>query len=783
MKAVVPHDDASRVVPALLGIRLAALLRRCGAVLDDCVESTEAHSHSEHVDHIDTFISLHAACVPRARKFLVLALHFNTRAALAATLLACCPLLALTAAGWLPLLEGSWHGEVFLSGFGCSVLGPCAFLLALLAGRDVLPGAKGPAVCCGGARGRDGESVRDLPLLLAGSRTFLLVHTDAYVGRLRNVLELVGYLALRPGGKVSALPTGLPMLVVVGCLAALATSGASLALSALGVAEAVQSAFTAYVFYLAAFGLCVTLRRWSRAQARALTRARGFRVAEAGCRDEADRQLLYGIAASLVKRSGLVHPDACEAVSLAAFERLVQAELPSALSTCFGDVGVPYLAVVATCSSVGLLGLDVLGADLQAGIDHRRALLRAIFWGVMHLAVCPLAVALSSWLSKCWQRLRGMADAAYAMVCSLACCAFLFGSYVLVKTASLEAQHSDYVLAIYLCLVTAYFTLVHYWYRQDPIQPVAQSGSSCRDIAVNLSSIERSDTCESDSAACVSELVIDCGDVGNPPIKLQQPCFLSPEHLRLLANLPPTCISSCSVPHRSNHEENKPIDSHHAQGLYCESDAVPYLAAAPGPDQFGVPCDAEAPYSRPSLTTGSAEQRGAGMAATFFSSGLPQPLKGTSPDGILQVEPLVLDKEETAEENEVVLSEYSVIPCPMDLLEEPLQSLPTPAFDMQSRPFAASRAYGRTSLEMSFDALSAELRYAERIEEVTFEPVFEDAEEGLCELPCLGVHLIIDEPPDLLVFRDVAVRDAGTIREAVPTGMSRPCTNCGVNAV
>lgn len=794
MKAVVPdgaEDDRGKgSFPR--GMRLAGIFHHRAEVLDASVDDTTAYQLSERVDRIDAFISQSVACTSRTEKFMLLALHFNLRAAIVAVLGMYLLVVASTPLGGLSVIPDSWPGVALQNRFGCNFLGHAVFLLVFFFWRDLraLVGSPGPAVFLGKTCIHQADAklrsrgVRSLGICLSTSRSFVLVHTDAYLGQLWNVFEFTVFLASCPGCEVVILPPFLPKLIVVGSLFIFLASSASPDFYSASQMEPVCYASIGAVCaacLFAAFGLSVILRRWSRDQARALTRAKSFGVLSASCCDEADRQLLHENILDFMKKKKLMQPASSETAAFLGFDRLVQRELPCALAACFGRVGVPYFMVVAMFLDVGLVGLHSFAADMLTGASLRCVTLNALLLATMHLAVCPLFVAMVSCFAKRCLWLRGTVDIAYVSLSGCASCGFLLCAYVMLEVVSQEALNSDRALGMYLCLVVACFVQVYVWYRQPLVQ---RSGSSVGSPDERHAEGAANDVvCQQglgDQHACITEVVIDCDDGGNPPAKLQQSCFLSAEHLRELASTSPICLSSfgqCIRPTTEEHLSSTTVDhksfdpksfrffDERSNPSVSRASGAP-CAAEVGAEVFGASCDGEEPATQ---SMHAAEEKRRGLALEFA-----QAMQSKVPEGIIQVEPLRPEEDDATSHNGVVFSEYSVVSCPSAMLEEPRTSYPSQMVTRHRQSLPSP--YGRTALGLSFEELCAELPHAERVEEVTFDPVLDDFDEVcVCEqAPWCGVHLILGEPRD--GHRDMLARESRAreaMREAISVSHSR----------
>jgi len=438
----------------LRGSGAFTVLRRGGRILESSEGSAATFELSAPVVRLGAFIS-HNWSTPRRDKHMCLAMYFSWWHACVVTFLVACALTALTASGFLPVLDFGEYGE---AGFVCSTFCPLLFLLALFTCSETFAGLgfSGPPVfldkTCIHQTNKDlqREGILRLAAFLNASESMVIVYSPTYLTKLWTVYELASMLVLHPEGKLIVLPTVLPRIL---CLGVLVVSGLEnlfwLLYSPVFGGAFQQFVLKLLVFLLILLTVCLLLvlgRRMAAEHQDILRRVAHFRVQSATCFVEADRKFVEGNIAAFMKCMGLVGREEDDEAALEMFNDLVRRRVPGALSRSLGRLGLEYQTVSAMSCATLMRAFDDLGGCLHSNQDCRLIVGLLITSFVLGLAVTPLSVAGALYVAsdRPNQQMRCNAFTAMLFLKTMLLAALHFGAFLALSTA-LDLAMSDAV--------------------------------------------------------------------------------------------------------------------------------------------------------------------------------------------------------------------------------------------------------------------------------------------------------------------------------------------------
>eukprot|EP00929_Paragymnodinium_shiwhaense_P011698 TRINITY_DN11781_c0_g1_i2.p1 TRINITY_DN11781_c0_g1~~TRINITY_DN11781_c0_g1_i2.p1 ORF type:complete len:757 (-),score=140.16 TRINITY_DN11781_c0_g1_i2:446-2716(-) len=466
--------------------RVANVLHRCGSVLRDSTGSMETYSLSETTSRIDAFIS-HTWSTPGFDKFLVLALHFNCRAAVVSALLSCIGCLLVSSLNKFPQprLKLTGDGGEETLGFQCQLLGVVVFFVVFISWHEV-----------GRCIGQSGASVfldktcihqTDLELkrkgvnslagFLCNSKTMLVVYSDVYLQRLWTVYELATFLAMRSGSPIEVLPLAMPKALLVGLplfalLNALALwSSSRSAADVLQVGAPTDLRMPLWGSIIASLPMLVVAifgRWWARGLDRIHAKVARFSIRDALCYDESDRAIVQGNVASFMKDVGFVLPTATEEDALQGFDALVHEDVPDALAASLGVVGVNYSHVVVAFMSETLSNFDRFGERLVLGDMDTLGWLALSASVAKHLFVYPIIASAVFVVLRRNIQLHGFADVLYTAGSGLAGMAATSLSVTVLEQLRHEAAERLSGLVAFVGVVILLLVMTVCIYRKPP---------------------------------------------------------------------------------------------------------------------------------------------------------------------------------------------------------------------------------------------------------------------------------------------------------------------------
>mmetsp|Transcript_21166 Transcript_21166/g.45908 ORF Transcript_21166/g.45908 Transcript_21166/m.45908 type:complete len:670 (+) Transcript_21166:14-2023(+) len=323
---------------------LATVMRQLGKVINTSKGSAETYQMSEPVDKIQIFLS-HNWSVPRFKKFITLAVHFNWIPATVVTALVLAASALLTAHGYFPMLERyaqleGYKDPAWREGFVCTAISFPVFLLVILFWQDILwcVGRCGPATFLDKTciHQEDKQIMRmgieRLGAFLMRSEQMLALYTETYLMKLWTTYEVASFLSLHGASKMKVVPVRHAVLLLL-------SQGTCWLFSVcLGISHEFSADYR--VLYIAGFFLAGyfvrELRLWESEKVVLEDRVRFFRVQECTCAIETDRAIVYENISRLMRASGTVGKHASQDAALEAFNHRVRSELMGAFRLSLG---------------------------------------------------------------------------------------------------------------------------------------------------------------------------------------------------------------------------------------------------------------------------------------------------------------------------------------------------------------------------------------------------------------------------------------------------------------
>jgi len=392
---------------------LVTVLQRQGRIFGSSAGSASTYQMSQQTDAIDTFIS-HNWSVPRYKKYLALAFHFNYGVSAVVGSAVAVGLGVGNCLGVLPAVIDDRHQ--FPRGIMSRLVVIPVWVGTVLFLHDFqkLIGIKGPRVFLDKTciHQTDAEiqrrGIERLGAFLFRSKTILVLYTDVYLLKLWTVYEVAAFLSLHPTNRMKILPTFIPMLFFSCALIVYISRVTSMFVDlSTGFSYSVT-----IVMIITGMVLLYIIRQWTRAKVNLRSRLEDFSVSESSCFDENDRPIVYRNIAVLMRQIEAVPNDCSEAVALEAFNQLVRTELPNAIAGSVGRQVLKYRYLLGLS-----LAMDI--PELLDGLSNAmpvRYIVRDFLWFVpMAVAFWPMiAVWMQVWSSRCLH-LRGCVEFLYLL--------------------------------------------------------------------------------------------------------------------------------------------------------------------------------------------------------------------------------------------------------------------------------------------------------------------------------------------------------------------------------
>jgi len=445
------HLTSFEGCPELLrGTPLHVVMRRQAAILQDSSGTDETWKLSKTVSgRLNAFIS-HNWSVPRRKKFLCLALHFNIRSAV---IVAGVYLLLVTLLhGWgiIPLVEVNGHPI----GFAGRVFTIPIFLLVLLFMRDVAPGLSlQPDVfldktCINQTdEALQRRGILKLGAFLHHSDELLICYSDVYLSKLWTIFELGCFYCVGQRRNITVIPASVPGSLVT-CLC-LAYPWQLVVLFMRGHFE-ITMILSYLVWSCCLYVTALYFHEIEKGKERMRDTLANFSIRNSYCSRQSDRPIVYSCIASLLRSTGRVDEFATQGEALDAFDEIVRKEVPGLFGDCLQTMGTkPRNIMVCMLLAVLPYAADAAG-NIQSGMKWNQ-------WVCQHLLVrlahggcaLPLTMILL-WIAA--NRLTTVTGTAKHLGCFAATiCPNLFAHFSMFFLEALaKAGDSGFHVAIYV---------------------------------------------------------------------------------------------------------------------------------------------------------------------------------------------------------------------------------------------------------------------------------------------------------------------------------------------
>ncbi|CAJ1455239.1 unnamed protein product [Effrenium voratum] len=407
------------------------VLHSFGRVFRDFPENYDTFKLSDMTHKLHVFIS-HNWATPRRIKFMALVFHFNHRSASVAAAVAYVATILVvmwdSSAADLVSLENLY----FKSHAGTGVC-VATYWLCLLFWHDVkrlLCCHRGKRVfldrCCIHQSDEDlkQQGIEHLDVFLQLSDKMLVVYSELYTKKLWTMYELATFLPKRGPNRLVVLPTFLIRCTIIAVpLVMLHCIWVQLLLYQ-SVEEQVSAVLpdSRILVALLDLPLLVTVtwafRTWSKEERQMMENVRTFHYGDSHCLKETDRTMVYGNIARYMRDTKAVPRDASDEDALQAFNQLVKAEVPYAITRSLGGLGIPlrYLFVILMPVMTNIL--DYMAASPLLYPERLAMLVRAT--GLLDFALSALVSAtFLVWLTKRHLDLTGWKQCCWILSCSI----------------------------------------------------------------------------------------------------------------------------------------------------------------------------------------------------------------------------------------------------------------------------------------------------------------------------------------------------------------------------
>jgi hypothetical protein len=146
------------------------------------------------------------------------------------------------------------------------------------------------------------------------------------------------------------------------------------------------------------FGSWAT-RKWILQRSQLEARVKNFRVADAQCAVEADRDIVLRNILKFMREKGFADD---EVAAPEAFDALVHKEVPGHLHQNFGRTGIPFYVFVIMFTPITFETLDLLGTDLQQGLAWDDSLTTFVCHNLITFTLGPIFIGLNQLYQSCF---------------------------------------------------------------------------------------------------------------------------------------------------------------------------------------------------------------------------------------------------------------------------------------------------------------------------------------------------------------------------------------------
>lgn len=388
------------------------VLHSFGRVFRDFPDGFDTFKLSDTTHKLHVFVS-HNWATPQLIKFMALAFHFNHRSAsIAAAIAYVITVLAVMCTATDVDSDDQLNDLFFTCHLGTGVC-LATYWLCLLFWHDIkwLFCFRGKRVfldrCCIHQTDEDlkQQGIEHLDVFLQLSDKMLVVYSELYTKKLWTMYELGTFLPKRGPKRLVVLPTFLirctivavPMLILhcvwvqlllLDCVKEHSSRLLPDHRLAIGILDFPLLLAVTWAF-----------RSWAKEERQMLKNIRTFHYGDANCLQETDRIMVYDNIARYMRDTRAVTSEATDEDALSAFNELVKAEVPIAVTQSLGGWGIPvrYLCVILLPLMTNIL--DYLSAAAFLYSEPRAMATYAA--GLLSIALSSLVCAtFLVWLTK-----------------------------------------------------------------------------------------------------------------------------------------------------------------------------------------------------------------------------------------------------------------------------------------------------------------------------------------------------------------------------------------------
>jgi len=332
--------------------------------------------------------------------------------------------------------------------------------------------------------------IEKLGAFLSHSNHMLVVYTDVYLQKLWTVYEVAAFLSLHANHRMTVIPVICPTILIMVLLLGWVRNVLTLIMDVYVDFPQMLDVVTLIMGFI----VLRSLRQWAREKDAIEARLQNFTVRRCTCASEEDRPVVYRNIAALM-RATLPDVDLTDDDNaLDAFDNLVRADLPLALSSSFGKTVMPYKYVAAVMTTWdGPWLLDRL-AGLHNGMPIRDAMSEALYFLPLCFSIMPLFIHAFGRISSCFLHLRGWREivwllTGYALM-MLPFTVVVEGVLMTLKTMAVE---SDIAIPLFVVTDILLFSVAVFVFAEPCKQ--CRRAAAPPTLDIDIDKIHRRSTC------------------------------------------------------------------------------------------------------------------------------------------------------------------------------------------------------------------------------------------------------------------------------------------------
>lgn len=496
----------------LRGTSVGNVLAAAGAIFSMKQPCTaEYYERSRKVDDLDCFLS-HNWSTCRFRKFLVIAVHFNSTAALVIAAICVFIFSFLQATGFFPLFSITIGRHERNVGIGCSLAVNIVYILSLLFWHEVAIRVrhKGPVLFVDKVCVHQTDEtlkkagIENLAAFICQSREILVCYSKTYLRRLWTVYEVATFMLIHPGKSMNIRPEFFPIMIFAGNAIFSLRHAMWFAVHAFFTPkeQCIMAEWTQVmldcglesdlmldliVLWPTTVSFMVVMRMWIMEQKQVLDHVAHFHIKDAACFDERDRIVVQRNIGVFMKHFGYVRESATEEETHAAFEDLVRAELPSAFRASLGTVGIPYKQLLGITLPKMAGGFDWASSMVMEGAPLNMAFQPLVLRAGICFGVFPIFVFLLNgflWLTVSWK-----AWAVHPCMAILSFVVAMAAAVILFEAREIEMIPGDGVRLRLFSLILSVLLVTCFLYRPSCARRTHAAASLLAAMQVSTGSI------------------------------------------------------------------------------------------------------------------------------------------------------------------------------------------------------------------------------------------------------------------------------------------------------